>query len=535
MTNANADGANPNAPLIAQADANGTVYFYGTAQGGGTNVEGTVFRFSTDGTALGTVLSTLYSFSATDPMTNANTDGAAPRAALVAGGDGLLYGTTSGGGANSVGTVFRLSPDGMTTPLQTYYALNPTTNDGSGSTAPLLVFGDGFLYGTAPQGGANGSGTVFRLTGPPVTHVLWTNPDGRTIFWDVNALDAPTIAGNYPAFNDDASGSTTYKAVSISTGPDGVSHLLWTNPDGHAYLWTVQADGSFTPFFYGPFSDDGTASTLWQPVAVSTGGDDVTHVLWSNPNGRTILWNVAADGTFTVAGNYAPHLDGAGGPRFTPIALASGPDGLSHVLWTNPDARTMLWNLDSSDTDPVIGGSTAAIYRVFQDDGTNATIWQARALSVGPDGVPHVLWNNPNGHTILWNVGTGAGTNFTIAGNYGAYSDSILPNTNYTAVALATGPDNRSRFAWDNPDGNTYLWDLDSAADVPGSGTSTSTFYGPSRRRHGQHHLEGRRRLRRRARAGGGPVGAGPHDARPRTGAATAAPVFSSGTRPARF
>ena len=28
---------------------------------------------------------------------------------------------------------------------------------------------------------------MFQVTGPPVSHVLWNNPDGRTIFWNVNA------------------------------------------------------------------------------------------------------------------------------------------------------------------------------------------------------------------------------------------------------------------------------------------------------------------------------------------------------------
>ena len=45
-------------------------------------------------------LTTLYSF--------AGSDGANPDAGLVQGGDGNYYGTTYYGGANNVGTVFRL-------------------------------------------------------------------------------------------------------------------------------------------------------------------------------------------------------------------------------------------------------------------------------------------------------------------------------------------------------------------------------------------------------------------------------------------
>ena len=306
------------------------------------------------------------------------------------------------------------------------------------------------------------------------THVLWDNPDGRTIFWDVNAQGAYWIAGNYAPLTD-PSGSGGYTAVSLSTGPDGVSHLLWANPNGSTSLWTVQQDGTVTPFFYPAFSDDGTNGTIWRPVALSTGGDNVTHILWTNPNGRTVLWEVNGDGTFTVRGDYAGFSDdGTANTVWKALALASGPDGLSHVLWGNRDGRTLLWDLDAADVEPGAGGqSTASVYGLMSDDGSADTVWRARALSVGPDSVPHVLWNNPNGRTILWNVTAPDGT-FAIPGNYDAFSDSALPNTAYTAVSLATGGDDRSHFAWDNPDGNTFLWSVSN-----GDGSHTDTFYPP--------------------------------------------------------
>ena len=401
--------------------------------------------------------------------------------------DDILYGDTGGEVVNA---------GGQNAPLAVTYcdvqggidggdAANHILNAGPGfvsgtdlhllSTSPVIAQGtrsatgfvptdhDGLPYFTPPARGA-----YEGPFAPGGSHVLWDNPDGKTIFWDLNARGAYLVAGTYGPFNDDASGQTAYQAISLSTGPDGVSHLLWTNPDGHTYLWSVNGDGTFTPYFYGPFSDDGTQSTLWKPVAVSTGGDNVTHILWSNPNGRTILWDVAGNGTFTIVGNYAGFSDdGTAGTVWKARALASGPDGLSHVLWINPNGATLLWNLDASDQHP-----TAYRYPLMSDDGTSNTTWQARALSVGPDETIHVLWNNPNARTILWNVASD-GT-FTIPGNYDAFSDSALPNTAYTAVALATGSDGLSRFAWDNSDGNTYLWTVSSA-----DGTHTDFFYPP--------------------------------------------------------
>ena len=289
----------------------------------------------------------------------------------------------------------------------------------------------------------------------PISHVLWNNPDGRTIFWDVNSDGSLVIAGNYPAFNDDASGNTTYQAIALSTGPDGVSHLLWTNPDGHAYLWTVQADGSFTPTFYGPFSDDGTASTIWQPVAVSTGGDNVTHVLWSNPNGRTILWDVAGDNSFTVKGNYGPQLDPATGSRYVPVALASGtgrPEpypveqcgrhGRCCGTWTRrtTDARTA----SPTGCSPTTARRTRSGRRGRSRSGrTTCRTCCGTTRTAGPS---CGTWRTDG--------------SFTHPRQLRAVPGRREREHAYTAVSLATGLDGLSHFAWDNPDGNTYLWSV---------------------------------------------------------------------------
>ena len=68
------------------------------------NGSGTVFTVKTDGTGF----TNLYTFTALDPNTGTNSDGANSRAGLVLTGN-TLYGTASGGGANGTGTVFGLS------------------------------------------------------------------------------------------------------------------------------------------------------------------------------------------------------------------------------------------------------------------------------------------------------------------------------------------------------------------------------------------------------------------------------------------
>ena len=323
-------------------------------------------------------------------------------------------------------------------------------------TAAATADHDGKPYFTPPALGAY-EGPQDVTTD---THVLWDSPDGRVIFWDVNARGGRLVAGVYGPYADDASGGTAYTATSLATGPDGVSYVLWTNPARVTYLWAVQPDGRHVDSLYGPFSDDGTRNTLWSATAVSVGGDGTVHLLWSNPNGRTILWDVdAATGAFTIKGNYAPQAG------YAAVSLATGADGLSHILWNGAGGLALLWNLD------VNAQPTAFTYGPFSDDGTQNTLWSARALSAGPDNVPHVLWDNPSGRTILWNVDARGG--YTIAGNYGPFQDDASGQTSYTAVVLATGADGLSHLAWDNPDGNTFLW------SVNPDGTHADTFYPP--------------------------------------------------------
>jgi len=84
------------------------------------------------------------------------------RSALVQGTDGNFYGTGEGGGANGSGTIFRLTPAGK---LTTLYSFCSQVNcaDG-GSPQGLIQASDGNFYGTTNVGGADLYGTVFKFT-----------------------------------------------------------------------------------------------------------------------------------------------------------------------------------------------------------------------------------------------------------------------------------------------------------------------------------------------------------------------------------
>ena len=138
------NGRYPMAGLIADSAGN----LYGTTSQGGTNERGTVFRVNAGTHALATLV--LFDGS----------NGACPYGGLIADAAGNLYGTTSQGGANDMGTVFRI--EAGTNQLTTLFTFNGI--NGKSPFAGLIADNAGNLYGTTHLGGPNDSGTVFELT-----------------------------------------------------------------------------------------------------------------------------------------------------------------------------------------------------------------------------------------------------------------------------------------------------------------------------------------------------------------------------------
>ena len=72
------------------------------------------------------------------------TDGANSAAGLIRATDGNFYGTTSEGGANSDGTVFRISPSGVLTTLYSFCSKS-ACSDGANPVGRLIQATDGNL------------------------------------------------------------------------------------------------------------------------------------------------------------------------------------------------------------------------------------------------------------------------------------------------------------------------------------------------------------------------------------------------------
>jgi uncharacterized repeat protein (TIGR03803 family) len=159
-----ADGGAPHASLVLDSAGN----LYGTASEGGVNQGGVVFELSQqNGTWTETVLHTFAG----------SGDGVNPQGGVVFDSAGNLYGTTVGGGANSKGTLYELSPSGGSWTETILYSFCSQTQctDGSGPIGNLVFDAAGNLYGETNTGGAaspDQAGTVFQLS--PAGGGEWT-------------------------------------------------------------------------------------------------------------------------------------------------------------------------------------------------------------------------------------------------------------------------------------------------------------------------------------------------------------------------
>ena len=222
------DGSNPASGPIQASDGN----FYGTTTTGGVNGYGTVFKL----TAAGKLI-TLHAFD--------GTDGSTPSARLLQATDGNLYGTTVDGGTGAPlypGTIFRITTSGTLTTLYNFCSQSSCT-DGSYPYGAMIQDTDGAFYGTTIAGGANGHGTIFKLSvglGPFVE----TQPTSGTIGAAVKIL-GNNLTGTTSVFFNDAAASFTIVSTSEieTTVPTGAStdYVDVVTPSG-----TLQSNEVFT-------------------------------------------------------------------------------------------------------------------------------------------------------------------------------------------------------------------------------------------------------------------------------------------------
>lgn len=183
------DGRFPYASLIQASNG----MLYGMTTEGGVDSLGIIFSFD------------ISSAIETDLHDFGNlTDGAMPFSSLVQLGNGLLYGTTGGGGTNGFGTIFSYDiPKSNETDI---YDFGSSDTDGKGPLCSLIQASNGLLYGTTLQGGLcgelDGYGTIFSfdiLTGKETDlHNFGCGTDGYYPICNLIETDVPSVINQLP-------------------------------------------------------------------------------------------------------------------------------------------------------------------------------------------------------------------------------------------------------------------------------------------------------------------------------------------------
>lgn len=162
------DATTPLTGLVQAGDGN----LYGTSFNGGVVNAGTVFRITTAG-----ALTTLYNFC----VLGINCQDGSQPSALIQAANGDFVGTTQNFGPHNAGTLFKITSSGAFTPL---YAFCSQTgcSDGSQSTSGVIQASDGKYYGTTTGGGITSNGTIFQFGAPASLTTLYSfaGTDGRT-------------------------------------------------------------------------------------------------------------------------------------------------------------------------------------------------------------------------------------------------------------------------------------------------------------------------------------------------------------------
>lgn len=145
-------------PLVLGSDGN----FYGTTgPNGGTHNWGTIYKITPGGT-----LTVLHNFCSTVKSSNCIDQPLTGGGGMVQGSDGNFYGVSTNGGDGlhgAEGYVFKLSSTGAFTIIHSFCS-ETNCADGGGPFAPMVQGYDGNFYGTTSGGGPNANGTVFKVT-----------------------------------------------------------------------------------------------------------------------------------------------------------------------------------------------------------------------------------------------------------------------------------------------------------------------------------------------------------------------------------
>ena len=295
MVEGSGGSSDPVGSLVQGIDGN----FYGATSGGGIGSgAGTMFKITPGGK-----LSTLYQFD--------YTHGSAPYAGPMEGTDGNFYGTTYSGGVYGAGTVYKMTPQGH---LSVLYSFGGVSGGPLFPVTSLIQGTDGNFYGTTSYGGPDNDGTVYKITPGGALTVLhnFAQTDGRWPGGLVQATDGNFYGTTF--YGGVYDGGTIFKVTATGTvttlhsfhGTDGTGPAtLIQNTNGTFYGITGAGGdlncnpsvGCGTVFSLatglGPFVETVPAiGTVGSPVIIL--GTNLNGVTGVSFHGTAALFNVVS-------------------------------------------------------------------------------------------------------------------------------------------------------------------------------------------------------------------------------------------------
>jgi uncharacterized repeat protein (TIGR03803 family) len=426
---------------------------YGMTSNGGSNGLGTVFKIDTDGSGFQVIRS----------FTSGN--GSTPYGSLTLSGS-TLYGMTLYGGDYDKGVIFKIDTNSPYT-LTVLHSFAGYPDDGALPYGSLTLSGS-TLYGMTYDGGSRNWGTVFKIG---------TNGSG---FQVIHNLDGGAYNGDSPYGSLTISGSTLYGMTNIG-GIHGPGVIFKVNTDGsdfellHSFSTSSSNNGAYP---YGNLTLSG--STLY----------GMTYAGGSSSKGTIFKINTDSSSSFQVLHSFAEST-GDGSAPYGDLTL-SGSTLFGTTSYDGQHTKGTIFKINTDGSDyqllhSFVGESDGEYPRgslagnrfygmtysggasnkgvIFYLDGY--TLIRLASFSAIP---------SPRGVTIAWRTGTekdNAGFNVW---------RSTEENGTYTkltsALILATGtPIQGASYLWQDSQadpGSIYYYKLE---DIDTKGTST--FHGP--------------------------------------------------------
>jgi len=216
---------------------------------------------------------------------------------LVLASDGNYYGTTSSGGANNLGTIFRVTPGGDLKTIHSFVG----GAEGCTPTGGLSLNASGALVGYASGCGASGAGTVYRssLNGTVVVlHTMSAGTDG---------YNGTSCSGRAPILR----ASDNYFVGSTCYG----------GPFGYGTVWQMAPNGRFD-LLHG-FNEIWADGLYGVDIALAADETIVGVTVQGGIGNTGTIYKIAPDGTYSTLYSFTAQTHDGNQPQ----GIAVGPDG----------------------------------------------------------------------------------------------------------------------------------------------------------------------------------------------------------------